>query len=114
MMNGYGELTCAPGKYYIGNHTNDKKSGFGIFFNNSSMKAFLGFWSDGKRHGVGKYLEKNKPSKLGLFNKGALVKWLTNEKEILNAFKTQTEIDLNLLKLELPELVKFVFKKGGE
>lgn len=109
-MHGYGEFICGEGKYYIGNHSNDRKNGFGIYFNNTQMKAFIGFWSEGKKNGVGKCLEKGKQSKFALFNRGTLVKWLINEKETLTALKSLSEVNLNLLKLELPELIKFIFK----
>mmetsp|Transcript_2754 Transcript_2754/g.2821 ORF Transcript_2754/g.2821 Transcript_2754/m.2821 type:complete len:469 (+) Transcript_2754:25-1431(+) len=110
-MSGFGEFYWKDEAIYIGNHSNDKKQGFGIYFNSAEMKAFIGFWSEGRRHGIGKYLDKNKNSKFGLFSKGSLSKWITNEKEALNALKNQQTANLNLLKLELPELIKYVFSK---
>jgi len=109
-MHGYGEFRWKDGKHYIGYHSHDKKSGFGIYFQNSCQKAYIGFWSDGKRHGVGKYL-LGKTSKFGFFNKGSLVKWFTNEKDAIKQLRQYEGFNINIMKLEISDVNQLIQKK---
>lgn len=51
-MYGTGCFTWSNGKRYEGEYVNNKKHGFGKFFNHS--KTYEGFWEYGKPHGKGK------------------------------------------------------------
>lgn len=60
-MHGYGEFYWPDGKKYFGYYVNDKKEGFGMFMwsDHPKLKAYIGFWKDGKQHGVGIMVSKN-------------------------------------------------------
>lgn len=108
-MHGYGELSLGSNKYYLGYMKSDLRNGFGVYINSSSFKAYVGYWSDGKKQSVGKYMEKTKESKYGIFKNGSLIKWLkSNDKEIVNLLKNQESWQLNLFNLELSDVLKML------
>ena len=70
IFHGFGEFLWKDGKYYIGEYQSGIKSGFGIFvWNFNKNDAYIGFWEDGKTHGVGVKIDDNH-SKLCLWKEG--------------------------------------------
>lgn len=83
MMNGYGEFLWKDGKKYFGYYLNDKKDGFGIHFWTSPDRLYLGFWKDGKQHGVGKYV-KNNVVKYGQWLNGERIRFFDSYLDAMN------------------------------
>lgn len=59
-MNGYGEFTWTNGNKYFGFYHNDKRDGFGIYYWQKNKKFYVGFFKDGKQHGLSKYIINDK------------------------------------------------------
>lgn len=77
MMNGFGEFHW-KNKLYIGEYSNDKKEGFGIYFWYDPPKAYIGMWKGGKQNGIGK-LMTSKQGKFGIWKNGERQVWLSRE-----------------------------------
>lgn len=62
LMHGYGEFFWPDGKKYTGQYDNDKKHGFGLFLWSTypKIKAYVGYWEDGKQNGVGFMINNKK------------------------------------------------------
>ena len=101
-MKGYGELYLGEGKSFVGEF-NSSKEGWGVYILNE--KIFVGFYSGGKKNGIGKYIEKGK-SKIGLFSKGSLLKWLNTEKESHAAIGASQSPYIKLFSLSYEELLQ--------
>jgi hypothetical protein len=84
MMNGYGEFIWKDGKKYYGYYHNDKKDGFGIHYWTSPDRLYLGFWKEGKQHGIGKYV-KNKIVKYGQWLNGERIRYFDSYSDAINA-----------------------------
>ena len=80
-MNGYGEFVWQNGSMYIGGYEKDIKHGFGIFcWEMNPIKAYVGFWKEGKRNGV------------GISIVGNIIRYqLWNEDELEKTFQNKTE-----------------------
>ena len=109
-MNGYGEFIFKDLKKYLGFYSFDKQQGFGIFINPNQQKAFIGFWFEGKQHGVGKYVtQKNITNKnterYGFWNNGIISEWYESKDDaISHILKSQSKY-LNLFGLLYSELL---------
>ena len=73
-MNGYGEFTSGSGNTYKGFYFKDKKHGFGVYNWKDQSKAFVGFWENGKMHGIG-YMVTKKAFQYGKWNEGKRIEW---------------------------------------
>ena len=70
-MNGYGEFFWIDGKKYFGLYKEDKREGFGLHYQPNKY-IFAGFWKDGQKNGLGKYI-KGKSVKYGIWKNGKKV-----------------------------------------
>jgi len=104
-MHGYGEFTWKDGKKYIGNYTNDRKEGFGIYYWSNPVRVYIGFWKNGKQDGFGKYIN-NKGTKYGVWENGERKAWFNNAFEALNA--KGNEKYKKLFDYELEDIEKFL------
>jgi len=106
-MNGYGELIFNDGKVYLGNHFDSKIEGFGIFIDTKKDKAFVGYWKNCQRNGIGFFVEgKSKEKIYCLFEKDIFVKYLKNEKEAMPLMKNN-ELNRSLAKVKYSDIISY-------
>lgn len=95
----------------IGFYVQDKKEGFGIYYWENLHKAYLGFWKNGKQHGVGKYInpkKQDKQTKFGLWKEGQRTKWFNSEEEAMNILPTHQKKFIGLFKHDLEDIKQFL------
>ena len=86
-MDGFGKITWADGRCYIGEYKLDNKTGNGMYIWPDGKK-FIGSWLEGKQHGIGIYV-KNDERKVGEWKYGKRIRWLTrDEVETMEANNT--------------------------
>ena len=81
-MSGIGEFSFPGVKTYIGYFHRDCREGFGILVWHRDNKAFIGFWKNNQKNGLGKFIVNNKV-KYGIWKEDELVE------------KLQTKLDFN-------------------
>lgn len=102
-MHGVGEFYWPDNKKYIGQYVKDKKEGFGMFmWSENPLKAYIGFWQDGKQSGVGIMISK-KTIKYAF--------WKNGEKII--QFQGPWEMEKFVHKMSIP-FNKFLLKNINE
>lgn len=106
-MLGYGELNISNKKFYFGINICNSYLGYGIYYNSSNNKIFIGSWIDNKREGFCKFLEKDKPSKFGFYERGVLLKGYKSKFEVLKDKKFNTS---KLLDIEYDFVISFIMK----
>ena len=81
-MHGNGKCTYPDHKSYIGEYKNGKKDGIGEQIWDDYGKKYSGEWKAGKMHGKGTYqnIKKGKEARIGIFEKGKLVRWVKQKK----------------------------------
>ena len=81
-MDGLGEFSFPGVKTYIGFFHRDFREGFGILIWHRENKAFIGFWKNNQKNGIGKFIVNDKV-KYGIWKEDELVE------------KLQTKMDFN-------------------
>lgn len=77
-MNGIGKLKLKDDKLYIGEFSDDKKHGYGIY--TWENKKYLGYWKNDKQHGLGIYFsESDNQGRKGLWEDGKRLEWFSDE-----------------------------------
>lgn len=107
-MLGYGELSISSIKNYFGLNICNSYLGYGIYYNSTNNRIFVGSWIDNKREGFCKFLEKDKPSKFGFYEKGVLIKAYKSKFEVLKDKKFDSP---KLLDLEYDFIHAFIMKQ---
>ena len=105
-MSGLGEILIGEGKYYIGSHFNNVMEGFGIYLDVNHSTAFVGYWKDGKKKGVGVVITKNETRKYCLFDKNALQKVFSSVTSLQN-FINKNPMNKSLMKINYKDCLKF-------
>ena len=109
-MDGYGEFYWNDGKKYFGFYKKDKKEGFGFhYLLNDSF--YIGFCKDGQRSGLGKYI-KGDSVKYGFWKNGKKEKFFENEKEFFNNIKNGKKVYINLFKMSIEDVKKYMELEG--
>lgn len=75
MMHGIGEFHWPDGKKFLGRYERNKKNGLGLYIWPGNEKMYMGFWKDGKQHGLGFMVSKT-TVKRGQWEHGKRVKWI--------------------------------------
>jgi len=107
-MHGYGEFRWADGKKYVGYYIHDKKEGFGIYYWAKPLRVYLGFWKNGKQHGVGKYFNGNKPAKYGIWKNGDKNEIFHDEEQAFNSLLPIQQKYIKFFKCSLAEIQDFL------
>ena len=104
--NGYGELIWPDGKKYVGYYLEDQKDGFGIFYLKKYC-FFLGFWKNGKRHGLAKYIEGNHINYQNWVD-NQLINENMNELDFMNSFTDDMEKFRFFFSMNIKMILKFM------
>ena len=108
-MDGYGEHMSINGKKYMGYFKDDKKEGFGLFYwkEDTLHKVYVGFWSQGKQNGVGKYFRGDR-FKFGVWNKGKREKWIDNKNEINELLSSEEQPFAHIFQWDINQIMQFM------
>ena len=113
MMNGLGVFCWKDGKKYIGFYKNDKKDGFGIYCWKEPRKIFIGFWSEGKQNGIGKYMDSQRV-KFGIWERGKKLKWFNDENEIYEILDEDKKKYKDFFRFSFEEMCNFIAELDNE
>ena len=83
MKHGEGDfITEGEQTRYQGTFVNDKREGYGYYYENFGSKSFRGCWKNDLKHGVGYVREELETlEKKGMWNQGEHISWITNSTE---------------------------------
>lgn len=85
MKNGYGEYVIED-KIFIGYYSMGKRNGLGVYYIKNENKMFLGFWKNGKKSGLGKFFYEQK-FKYGIWEDDKKINLFINENEVITYLK---------------------------
>ena len=108
-MEGYGEFYW-ENHLYIGNYINDKKDGFGIYFNFHPIKVYIGMWKKGKQEGFGKAITTSN-FKYAIWENGLKSESLNSGSKLINAYIEATGVNKTFFNMTLTEIRNFIEKK---
>ena len=108
LMDGFGEFLWGDAEYYCGYYSNGNKDGFGIYiWNFDKVSCHIGFWENGKQHGVGIKIVDN-VMKVGLYKDGRKVNKLNGTWEFKDYLKPEQMKFFKFLRQNNKNLVKYI------
>jgi len=108
LMDGFGEFLWGDAEYYCGYYCNGNKDGFGIYiWNFDKVSCYIGFWENGKQHGVGIKIIDN-VMKVGLYKDGRKVNKLNGTWEFKDYLKPEQMKFYKFLRQNNKILVKYI------
>ncbi len=108
LMHGLGEFLWGDAEYYCGNYINGFKEGFGIYvWNFDKISCYIGFWENGKQHGVGIKIIDN-VMKAGLYKDGRKVNKLNGTWEFKDYLKPEQMKFFKFLRQNNKNLIKYI------
>ena len=100
-MHGYGIIVWPGGDVFEGEFNEDKKNGFGVFYN--KQKIYMGIWNNNKPEGEVAIIDNGKVKKQ-LWKNGKPLKYLDEN------YKTKFEKVINIIKKEQKNKVKLTIE----
>ena len=108
LMDGFGEFLWGDAEYYCGYYKEGNKDGFGIYiWNFDKVSCYIGFWENGKQHGVGIKIIDN-VMKAGLYKDGRKVNKLNGTWEFKDYLKPEQMKFFKFLRQNNKNLIKYI------